>query len=162
VLRIAGRGPAAVTLLLDIAKGAAAARAGGALGGAAGSVAAGLGAVVGHSWPAFARFRGGKSVATTFGAALAVSPPVAGAAMVTGLLGLAITHRMSVLSLAGGGGAVVAAAALTVRRRDPQPLALVVPAVAIVVLRHRDNIDRLLRGVEPEVQVAEECEAALA
>jgi acyl phosphate:glycerol-3-phosphate acyltransferase len=156
VLRTAGRGPAAVTLLLDIGKGAAAARLGGALGGSGGAAAGGLGAVVGHSWPAFARFRGGKSAATSFGVILVDCPPAALAALGTGLTALAVTRRMSVLSLAGCGGAVVTAAAMALRRRDLTALAVVIPSVAVVVLRHRENIDRLIRGVEPELQVAEE------
>ena len=155
VLRTAGRGPAAVTLALDIAKGALAARVGqGVCGTREGAAAAGLGAVVGHSWPLYAGFRGGKSSATTFGAALVVSPPVAAAALAAGLAALAVSRRTSVLSLVGSGAAAAASLALAVGRRDLTPLALVGPGVAVVVVRHRDNIIRLVRGTEPEVSVA--------
>ncbi|HXZ98910.1 MAG TPA: glycerol-3-phosphate acyltransferase [Candidatus Binatia bacterium] len=155
VLRTAGRGPAAATLALDIAKGAAAARLGKALAGNAGGVVAGLGAIVGHSWPVFAGFRGGKSSATTFGAAIVMAPEAAGVALASGLAALAVSRRTSVLSLTGSGAAVVAAIGLAVRRHDLTSLALVGPGVAIVVLRHHENINRLLRGVEPEVSLAE-------
>ena len=154
VLRTAGRGPALATLLLDIGKGAAAARIGGVLGGRrSGMVAAGLGAVVGHSWPVFARFHGGKSSAVAFGTVLVASPPVAGAALLSGVGALAVSRRMSLLSLVGAAGAVVTAVVVGVRRRDATAVSLVVPGVAIVVLRHRENINRLLRGVEPEVDM---------
>ena len=160
VLRTAGRGPAAITLALDISKGAVAAGLGRSLGGDRESaVAGGLAAVVGHSWPAFARFRGGKSAATTFGAVTVVCPQAALGAAVAGIGALAISRRMSLLSLTGGAAAVVVAAGVSARRHDATPLALVLPAVGVVVLRHRENIERLLRGVEPPVAAAEEAVA---
>jgi glycerol-3-phosphate acyltransferase PlsY len=156
VMRTAGLGAGALTLVLDIGKGAAAARLGEILyGGREGGIGAGLGAVIGHSWPVFAGFRGGKSSATTFGAALVVSPPTAGAAFAAGLAGLAATRRTSVLSLAGGGAGLLTAIALAATRRDGKALVLVGPAVGIVVLRHHENISRLLRGIEPAVSLAE-------
>ncbi len=156
VMRTAGLGAGALTLVLDIGKGAAAARLGELVGGCReGGVGAGLGAVIGHSWPVFAGFRGGKSSATTFGAVLVVSPPTAAAAASVGLTGLAATRRTSVLSLAGGAAGVLTAVGLASSRRDGRALALFGPAFGIVVLRHHENISRLLRGVEPPVSVAE-------
>jgi glycerol-3-phosphate acyltransferase PlsY len=152
VLRTAGRGPAAVTLALDIGKGAAAARLGEALcGGRTGGAAAGLGAVIGHSWPMYAGFRGGKSSAALFGAISVVSPPVAGVSLIAGATALAVSRRTSVLSLAGGATGALAAICLALRRHDVTGLALALPGVAVVVFRHRENIDRLIRGVEPPV-----------
>src|SRR5437660_100799 len=75
VLRTVGPGAAGAVFVLDVAKGGAAVATARGLGaGRSGQAAAGLAAVVGHSWPLFARFRGGKSVATAFGALLLVSP----------------------------------------------------------------------------------------
>jgi glycerol-3-phosphate acyltransferase PlsY len=160
VLRTAGRGPAAVTLALDVSKGVAAARVGSLVGGGReGAVAAGLGAVVGHSWPVFANFRGGKSTATTFGAALVICPEASAAAVVAGVTALAVSRRMSVLSLAGGGAGLLTGVTLSLRRRDPIPMAFAAPAVAVMFLRHRENIDRLLRGSEPELVAAEDAGA---
>jgi len=156
VLRTVGRGPAAVTLALDIGKGVAAARIGEEICGSRhGGVAAGLGAVLGHSWPVFAGFRGGKSSATTFGAAIVVSPQAAAAALLVGVAALGISRRTSVLSLSGAIAGTLTALGLAVRRRDLTPLALVGPGVAVVILRHRDNITRLFKGVEPEMVVAD-------
>jgi glycerol-3-phosphate acyltransferase PlsY len=151
VLRTAGRGPAAVTLALDIGKGALAARGGEAIGGRAGGAAAGLAAVVGHSWPVFAGFRGGKSSATLFGAAGVLTPPVAGVSLLAGATALAITRKTSVLSLSGSAAGGLAALVLGLRRRDLPGLALALPGVAVVIFRHRENIDRLIHGVEPAV-----------
>src|ERR1019366_9188926 len=94
--------------------------------------AAGLGAVIGHSWPVFAGFRGGKSSATLFGAVSVITPPVAGVSLIAGL-------------------GALAALGLGLRRRDAAGLALALPGVAVVIFRHRENIDRLIRGVEPAV-----------
>ena len=151
VLRTAGRGPAAVTLALDIGKGAAAARLGKALGGRGGGAAAGLGAVIGHSWPMYVGFRGGKSSATLFGAASVITPPVAGVSLIAGVTALAITRKTSVLSLSGSIAGGLAGLILGLRRRDAAGLALALPGVAVVIFRHRENIDRLIRGVEPAV-----------
>ena len=136
VLRTAGRGPAAITLALDIGKGGA---------------AAGLGAVVGNSWPVFVGFRGGKSSATLFGAASVITPPVAGVSLIAGAGALAITRRTSVLSLSGSIAGGLAALVLGLRRRDAAGLALALPGVAVVIYRHRENISRLIRGVAPAV-----------
>jgi len=151
VLRTAGRGPAAVTLALDIGKGAAAARVGEAICGRAGGAVAGVGAVVGHSWPVFAGFRGGKGSATLFGSVGVLTPPVAGVSLVAGVTALAITRRTSLLSLSGSAAGGLAALVLGLRRRDAPGLALALPGVAVVIFRHRENIDRLIRGVEPAV-----------
>jgi glycerol-3-phosphate acyltransferase PlsY len=151
VLRTAGRGPAAITLALDIGKGAAAARLGEAIGGRGGGAAAGLGAVIGHSWPMYVGFRGGKSSATLFGAASVLTPPVAAVSLVAGATALAVTRRTSLLSLSGSIAGGLAALVLGLRRRDAAGLALALPGVAVVIFRHRENIDRLIRGVEPAV-----------
>ena len=78
VLRTVGARAGAITFGLDVAKGAAAVAVARKLGAdPAAQAAAGLAACVGHSWPVFARFRGGKAVATAFGGLLMVSPQAA-------------------------------------------------------------------------------------
>src|SRR6202051_3834678 len=89
VLRPVGARAGAITFALDVAKGAGAvaiARRCGA--DPAAQAAAGLAACIGHSWPVFARFRGGKAVATAFGGLLMVSPEAAAWATVGGGRGL--------------------------------------------------------------------------
>lgn len=153
VLRTVGPSAAVAVFALDVAKGVAAVTAARLLGaGRAGQVAAGIAAVAGHSWPALARFRGGKGVATGFGGLLMTSPEGALAATIGGLGALAATRRVSVGSLAAVAAATLSTGIVLVRDRDPWPLAYTLGVGGIVVLRHRDNIRRLARGEEPEVR----------
>jgi glycerol-3-phosphate acyltransferase PlsY len=144
VLRTLGRGAAAVTLLGDIAKGAAAVWLGGL---AADGLAApcAVAAVVGNCWPIFLGFRGGKGVATGFGALVGLVPmAVAPAALVW----VAITASFRYVSLASVMAALcVPLGALLLSY--PWPSVGAALAVAgIIVARHRENIDRLLAGHE--------------
>ncbi len=152
VLRAAGAKAGALTFGLDVAKGAAAVGLARRLGAdPAAQAAAGLAACVGHSWPAFARFRGGKAVATAFGGLVMVAPEAAVFATVAGLGGLALTRTVSVGSLAAAGAAPVGGALESLRHHTPVPLVFTTLAATLVVVRHAPNIRRLLRGEEPRL-----------
>ena len=144
VLRTMGKGAAVLTLIGDVAKGALAVWLGGLVSVDAAPAAA-VAAVVGNCWPVFLRFRGGKGVATGFGALFALVPlAVAPAAIVW----IAITAGFRYVSL----GSVLAAlcvplGAAMLAYPWPSVLASVVVA-AIILLRHRENIGRLLAGTE--------------
>jgi glycerol-3-phosphate acyltransferase PlsY len=145
VARAAGRSAALVTLALDAAKGFIPA----VLADSAGfppwaPAACGVAAVLGHCFPIWLRFRGGKGVATGLGVALALAPwaAVCGAAVWLGLY--ALLRISSVGSLAGVLVALLVAAS-TARRWS---IAGVAAIAAIVVLRHRPNLRRLLRHEE--------------
>jgi acyl phosphate:glycerol-3-phosphate acyltransferase len=154
VLRAVGPGAAAATFALDVGKGAAAVRCARALhAGPAGEVTAGIAAMVGHSWPVFAGFRGGKSVATAFGVLLEVSPEASGWALAGGLTALATTRTMSVASLVAAGSATVGAGVATARGGDVAPLVFAGLASTLIVVRHSANVRRLLRGLEPRVSL---------
>jgi glycerol-3-phosphate acyltransferase PlsY len=154
VLRVAGPAVAGATFALDVGKGSAAVLCARALGaGAPGQVGAGLAAMVGHSWPVFASFRGGKSVATAFGALLAISPEVSAYATAGGLSALAATRIVSVGSLAAAGSATLGAGISVVRGGSRAPLVFAGLASALVALRHADNLRRLARGLEPRVSL---------
>jgi glycerol-3-phosphate acyltransferase PlsY len=154
VLRVAGPAAGAATFALDVGKGTAAVIFARALGaGATGQIGAGLGAMVGHSWPVFAGFRGGKSVATAFGALLAISPEVSAYAVAGGLSALAATRIVSVGSLAAAGSATVGAGISLARGGGRAPLVFAGLASALIVLRHSDNLRRLARGMEPRVSL---------
>lgn len=149
-LRSMGKPAGAMVLFGDLAKGGAAAAVGSALGGNETiAAAAGLAAVVGHCYPVFHRFRGGKGAATLAGMLLWVAP-WAGLGMVLVFGGIVAVWRIaSVGSIAGAALAVPLAAWLDgVRGR---PLAWLSAAVALVMYRHRGNIVRLLRGAERKV-----------
>jgi len=152
VLRAAGAKAGAVTFALDVAKGAAAVGLARRLGADhAGQAAAGLAACVGHSWPAFARFRGGKAVATAFGALVMVAPETAVVSTVAGLGALALTRTVSVGSLAAAGSAPFGGALESVRSHSAVPFVFTTLAATLVIVRHAPNIRRLLRGEEPQL-----------
>lgn len=156
VLRILGPAAAAAVLLLDCLKGAAAvALAGGLAGQTAGpaglpGVIAGACVMAGHLWPVFLGFRGGKGAATGAGALAALLPGVvpwclgafALAAGLTGWISLGSICAALVLPLAYWLDSAAAGP-------DPLMLGFCLAASAAVILKHRRNISRLLRGQEP-------------
>ncbi|PCD01905.1 acyl-phosphate glycerol 3-phosphate acyltransferase [Sphingomonas spermidinifaciens] len=146
VLRTGRKGLAAATLLLDALKGAAAVWIVVAVWPGLAPVA-GAAAFLGHCYPVWLRFRGGKGVATLMGIALALSPPV-GAVYAVVWLGLLALVRIS--SVAGMSAAISApVAAAWFGRFD---IVLVLLALALIVLwKHRENIDRLASGTEPRI-----------
>ena len=153
--RAAGKGAGFATLILDAAKGALpvlAARAflePAGLGGEAWPAAAGVAAFLGHLFPPWLGFRGGKGVATALGASLALSPWVALLAVLAFAVTLAATRIVSVGSLAGA--ATCAAGMLLAQGgRSPATWATAFMAAAIGV-RHKGNIARLARGEEPRI-----------
>jgi glycerol-3-phosphate acyltransferase PlsY len=154
VLRIVGPAAAATTFGLDVAKGSAAVLLARRLGGDRWSQAvAGFAAVVGHSWPVLARFRGGKGVATAFGALLLLSPQASAFAVTGGLTALAASRTMSLGSLSAAGAAVVGAGLEALSTGDNASFGFAAPATALITIRHAANIRRLLRGEEPRVSL---------
>lgn len=152
VLRAAGPAAAGATFALDVGKGTAAVLCARTLGaGPPGQAAAGLAAMVGHSWPVFAGFRGGKSVATAFGAMLAISPEASACAVAGGLSALAVTRIVSVGSLVAAGSATLGAGVFVARGGPRSPLVFAGLASALIAIRHTDNLRRLARGLEPRV-----------
>jgi glycerol-3-phosphate acyltransferase PlsY len=151
VARTAGRKAGVATLVLDVGKGALPVAAatwffGGAARAGDWPALTGLAAFLGHVFPAWLRFRGGKGVATAFGVFLALSPLAALAAAVAFAGALAATRIVSVASLTGSAACAVACALLHGLR---SPAALAALAVLVVtVLRHRGNLRRLARGEE--------------
>jgi glycerol-3-phosphate acyltransferase PlsY len=155
VLRTVGPAAALTTFVLDVGKGSAAVLVARALGAdAAGQAAAGFAAVVGHSWPMLARFRGGKSVATAFGGLLVVSPVASACAVAVGLPALVGTRIVSVGSLSAAAAATLGSGVhWAVGGGSPEAFAYTAGVTAVVVARHRANLRRLARGEEPQVSL---------
>jgi len=146
VLRTGRKGLAAATLLLDMAKGLAAVLAVSAFApGSEGWAAAG--AMLGHCFPVWLRFRGGKGVATLMGVSLGLAWPVGAAYAAVWLLLLAITRISSLAGMAAALSAPLAALVL-VNARTAAVLGLL--AVLVVGLHHA-NLKRLLDGTEPRI-----------
>ncbi len=146
VLRTGRKGLAASTLVLDLLKGAAAVWIVGALF-PDNEVVAAAGAFLGHCYPVWLRFRGGKGVATLMGIVTALHWPcgLVYAAVWLGLLG-----GLRISSLAGMAAAVSAPVSAAIFGRfDLVPL--LIALALIVIWLHRANIERLLSGTEPRV-----------
>lgn len=147
VLRTGRKDLAAATLLLDGGKGALAVLVAGSWGPDM-ALTAGLAAVVGHLFPVWARFKGGKGVATTLGTLLAVAWPLGLATCGAWLLVAAVTRYSSLAALL----ALAAAPALAWWLLGDLQLVEFAGILAILAwLRHADNIRRLLRGEEPRI-----------
>jgi glycerol-3-phosphate acyltransferase PlsY len=152
VLRTGHKGLAALTLLLDGLKGTAAVLIGyqlGALGGVAilASYMAGLGAFLGHVFPVWLNFRGGKGVATYIGVLLGVSWPL-GLAFIAIWIVVALLTRYSSLS-ALVAALVVPIGALATGDRATALLSAIL--TALLLYKHRANIRRLASGEEPKI-----------
>jgi acyl phosphate:glycerol-3-phosphate acyltransferase len=146
VLRTGNKSLAALTLVLDLAKGFAAVLIGAAWGPEPALAAAGA-VVVGHMFPAWLGFHGGKGVATALGVLMALAWPVA---LVAALAWLAVVAAFRYSSLAALVGAAVAAA-FAAFLVDPARAWLIAAIALLVVGRHRENIRRLIAGTESRV-----------
>lgn len=148
VLRTGRKGLAAATLLLDAGKGAAAVLLAEALwGGAWAGPVAGLAAALGHMFPPWLGFRGGKGVATGLGVLLAAAPA---AGLAVGAVWLAVA-ALTRISSASALAAVVAAPPLAWALDGPVPALLALALAVPIVWRHQANIRRLLAGTEPRI-----------
>lgn len=146
VLRTGRKGLAAGTLLLDGAKGFLAVWLAWRWWPEAAGFAA-LGAVLGHCFPLWLKFKGGKGVATTLGVTLGLAWPIGLAYAATWLVMLALTRISSLSGMTAAVAAPVAAALL-----GQTALVPVLAAIAVlVIVLHRENIARLRAGSEPKV-----------
>jgi glycerol-3-phosphate acyltransferase PlsY len=162
VLRTAGRNSAALVAGLDIVKGVLAVVLAGLIvgkgylvvgnfgfGTLVAQVLAALAAVIGHNWSVFLRFRGGRGVATFFGGLVALCPI---AAIVGGeiiFIGAGLTQYASLGSIAGVVGAYAILVPLTIMNGFPvEYLFYTLVGSVIIIVMHRDNISRLMKGKE--------------
>jgi acyl phosphate:glycerol-3-phosphate acyltransferase len=147
VLRTGSKGLAAATLLLDGLKGAVAILLARRLGGDEAMLWAGVGAVLGHAFPVWLGFKGGKAVATSYGVLIAASWPVGLCAGAVWLAMAAVTRTSSLAALVSFALAPVLAAILA----DQTIIKLALLIAVLVFARHHANIRRLLAGTEPRI-----------
>jgi glycerol-3-phosphate acyltransferase PlsY len=134
-------------LALDLLKGTAAVLIAGSFAGQFGAVVAGLGAFVGHLFPIWLRFRGGKGVATFIGVALGLYGPAAVGFCLVWLLVALLTRYSSVSALSASVATVLGLALV-----GEQTLAIVFGLMtALLYFRHKENIARLLKGEESRI-----------
>jgi glycerol-3-phosphate acyltransferase PlsY len=147
VLRTGNKLAAFLTLVLDAGKGAIAVLIARAVFGEGAAGVAGLFAVLGHLFPLFLRFKGGKGVATFLGTLLALSFPAGLAACATWLI-MAVIFRISSLSAIM---AALLAPVFTFYFYHMHGAALVAVLSLVVIAKHHANIGRLLKGEEPKI-----------
>ncbi|MEC7421714.1 MAG: glycerol-3-phosphate 1-O-acyltransferase PlsY [Pseudomonadota bacterium] len=147
VLRTGNKGLAAGTLLLDLLKGLAPVLIAERLGGEVAAAFAAGAAVLGHCFPVWLGFKGGKGVATNAGVAFGLAWPVGLAYAFVWLSVLAIFRISSLAGMA----AVVAAAAAAPRFGYPKFFPVLAAIALLIIYLHRANIARLAKGEEPRV-----------
>ena len=144
-LRVLGRKLGVLVMALDIGKGTLAVLIAAQLGGTGTEVLAATAAVIGHAFPVFLSFKGGKAVATGAGAMLGLAPITAVIAFAVWLVVIAVTRYVSVASLI----AAVLFPILAIVFDRPWPeIAFTLAAASFVFWRHRANIARLRAGTE--------------
>jgi len=146
VLRTGNKPLALATLLLDSGKGAAAALILSTIDPLAGLIAGG-GAILGHNFPLWLKFKGGKGVATTLGVLITVAWPVGLAACATWLAAAAIFRYSSLSALI----ALSAAPFYAWWLASPGVAVLAAFLAVLSIIRHHENIARLLKGEEPKI-----------
>ena len=150
VLRTGGGRIAAAVLTLDIAKGILAVVLGRTvIGSTEGEVTAGLFVLVGHNWPVFLQFRGGRGILTGLGGLSVMAPLVAAIAAVAFLFITVLSRYVSLGSVLGVIVACLAMLALTIIGMYSTPYVLYTfLGSAIIIWQHRDNIRRIREGNE--------------
>lgn len=153
VLRTLGLRAAVVVIVVDVAKGTIAVLLARLISDEPYVQAvAGLGALAGHIWPLFLRFRGGRGVSAAYGALLGMNPLAALALIPLALVIIGVSRYMSLMSV--GMSFVTAALFVGLAAADIHPWAYGVfasTAGAVIVVVHKDNIQRLLAGQERKI-----------
>ena len=150
MVRVYGYGPGAITFAGDFTKAFLGVLLGQLVAGEIGGYLAGLFVVIGHCWPVFDGFRGGKGVASSYSIAIFTFPLGALGAILIGGLILLINKKMSIMSLAA---MLLFFLATIVFRLNDLPLVILAGLLTIVVfVRHTENIQRLIHGEEQRLR----------
>lgn len=144
-LRILGKKSAAIVFLVDMGKGLVAVQAGNLLAGYQGALTAAVFVVIGHVFPVFLRFKGGKGIATTIGALISLFPMVT---IIATLFGVGIILRTRIVSLGSLIGIALLPLVLLGAGQDRQGVITAAILSALVIFTHRENIKRLMNKNE--------------
>jgi glycerol-3-phosphate acyltransferase PlsY len=147
VLRTGSKPAAAATLILDAAKGAAALLLARAITAEDAAQLAALAAMIGHCYPVWLKFSGGKGISTFLGILLALAWPVGLAACLAWIVGAGLSRMSSM----GGLVAAAASSILVMVMGYGGGYVLCVALTVIVMWRHRANISRIRAGTEPKI-----------
>jgi acyl phosphate:glycerol-3-phosphate acyltransferase len=163
VARVAGPQAGILTLILDIAKGAGAILLAGRLSkdSATWMMIAGVAALVGHCFPVWLKFKGGKGVATAAGVFLVLSPVAFLGAVIVFLLVVIFWRYVSLGSVSAAGAMPLLIYFLWAPHHTP-PMSVTFGALAsavLIIYKHRGNLQRLVEGVEPKFSFSKNEEA---
>lgn len=147
-LRVFGKKIAVITLLVDALKGVLAVIIGMRMGQVDGSLIAGVAVIVGHNWPFYLKFKGGKGVATSIGVGLAVAPLTALISLAIGIVIIARTRYVSLGALIGICLWPIVNLALNKREDNIKLFVFGLILGLMSIYKHRENIRRLLSGSE--------------
>jgi len=149
-VRVFGKKIGAMAFLLDVLKGVLAVYIGNMILGYDGKLIAGLFAVIGHNWPIFFNFKGGKGIATSFGIWLSIHWP---SAVITLIVFIIVAITTKYISLSSISSALAAPIAVLIMKRpfDMKFFIVILLLSILAVFRHRSNIKRLLEGKEYRV-----------
>jgi glycerol-3-phosphate acyltransferase PlsY len=148
VLRTGSKGLAAITLLLDLGKGSAAVIVANSWGPQAALVAAGC-VILGHMFPVWLGFRGGKGVATALGVLIPLAWPVAVIAAFLWIATALLSQYSSLAALV----AAVASAGLAPLIVDKATAVVIACIALLIIFRHHSNIRRLIAGTESRISL---------
>jgi glycerol-3-phosphate acyltransferase PlsY len=118
------------------------------------AILAGVSSVIGHSYPVWLGFKGGKGVATSFGVVFGLIPVAGLIAVVVWLMTFGTTRYVSVASMTAALALPVTVVAMLYLKqlRGPTLLLFSICLAAIVIWRHRSNLSRLMSGTEPRFE----------
>lgn len=154
-LRVMGKKAGIITLVVDILKGVIAVLLGGIIAGITGGMCAAVAVFCGHVWPVFYKFKGGKGVATAFGALLGINVIMALLCLVIVVIAVVASKRMSVGSILGA-----ACFPLVAYFTEPE---FIIPGSALalcIIIKHKANIVRLIHGEEPIMSIFDKSKKA--
>ncbi len=147
-LRVLGKKAAVITLVIDILKGVVSVVIGMLLAGHTGAMYCVLFVMLGHVWPVLLKFQGGKGIATSFGALLALNPVLA-------LIELGIVAVVTLISKRMSAGSIAGLVLLPVVCifREPDFVYIAIVIAAIMIFKHKANIIRMIHGEEPKLSI---------
>ena len=144
-LRVLGKKSAAIVFLVDLGKGLIAVQIGHLIAGYTGALTAAVFVVIGHVFPVFLRFKGGKGIATTIGALISLFPMVT---LIATLFGVGVILRTRIVSLGSLLGIAVLPLVLIGAGQDRQGVITATILAVLVIFTHRENIKRLMNKNE--------------
>lgn len=136
-----------ITFIGDLLKGMLAVHIGNLLGGTDGCYIAGISVIVGHNWPAFMKFKGGKGVATTIGVLFYILPLIT---LICFIIGISIAFIGRIVSIGSLIGILLSSIVviLTTRPFDIKLTLFALAYTGMCLFKHRENIKRLIKGEE--------------